>query len=240
MRILSREELINSSFNRCRNAPSAEEIMHWFEVLEAGWVHDDNPKRPHAKLHSGKCSDGFFLVKKVLKYGNLREVLAAALVAKIPGPWRDKIGGVFGAPYSSITLAADVARLLGVPNFIVEKGPKTFDNKAAMIFSADDPIPVDTMLFQVEDLITTFDSAQLTQEAIMAGNPEPVCFIPYIGAVVYRPSVYFDSYGGRRVIALVDKTVSAWDQADCPLCKQGSIPLPPKVKGNWAKLTANY
>lgn len=238
MRVFSKEDLAGFSFARWKTVPTAEEILQWFEVLEAGWIYDGNPSRPHAKLHSGKCSDGFFLVKKVLKYGNLREILAAAIVAKIPGELRSGIGGVFGAPYSSITLAGDVARLLGAPNYVVEKGPKDESGKPTMVFSGDDPVPAYTTLFQVEDLITTYDSAKLTRDAIRAGNPEPVQFIPFVGTVVHRPPEMVLSYDGQQVLALVNKQVSAWNPADCPWCKQGSIPLLPKAPGNWAKLTA--
>ena len=47
-----------------------------FEELEAFWVHDDNPKRPHALLTSGNHSNGFFNASKVIAHPR---ILARAL-----------------------------------------------------------------------------------------------------------------------------------------------------------------
>lgn len=96
-------------------------------------------------------STGFFLCKRVLKFGNLREILGACIIERLEkaGLVRGFVKGVFGVPYSSITLAADVARLLCVPNYIVEKGPKNDSGKDTMVFKDDDPIPAGSVLLQV-------------------------------------------------------------------------------------------
>lgn len=222
-----------------RHLPSEEDVLEWFAVLQAGWAHNGDPKKPHAKLHSGKCSTGFFLCKRVLKYGNLREILAACIVERLEetGLVRGFVKGVFGAPYSSITLAADVARLLCVPNYIVEKGPKDANGKDTMVFKDDDPIPAGSVLLQVEELITTSDSAMMAKEAIVRGNPHAVRFSPFIGALVHRPPEINRKLPDDRIIVpFIEKQVEAWWPADCPLCKQGSKPLPPKT--HWAELTA--
>lgn len=232
--MITREDLMSFNLHYSGTNWKESDILEWFSVLGAGWVHNGDPNKPHALLHSGRHSDGFFLCKKVLKFGNLREILAAMIAYQIRQKvFSKKINGVFGAPYSSITLAADVARLLGVPNYIPEKDP--VDPKK-MVFKPDDPIPEGASLLQVEELITTFDSAQLAKDAIVAGNPNKVEFIPFIGSVIHRPSKMCDEYDGRKLIAIVNRQVSAWEAVDCPLCKQGSVALPPKT--NWAELIA--
>ena len=230
---------LSLSYRSCswKDLPTPETALEWFSELQAGWVHDGDPKKPHAKLASEKCSAGFFLCKRVLKYGNLREILAACIVRQLQMHISVlDIDGVYGAPNSSITLAADVARLLGVPNYIVEKGPKDANGKDTMIFKDDDPIPAGSVLLQIEELITVAGSAMMATEAIMLGNPYPVKFAPFVGVLVYRPPALFRCLpDGRQIVAFIERQVDAWDPSVCPLCKQGSVPLPPKT--NWAELT---
>jgi orotate phosphoribosyltransferase len=210
--------------------------MVWFKVLEAGWTHDGNPAKPHALLHSGKHSDGFFLCKKVLMWPNLRTILANTLVQMLRKRFFEEIDGVFGAPYSSITLAAEVGRILKIPNYVPEKDPKDPAGKK-MIFKPDCVIPAGAKLLRVEELITTNDSAKATEDAIIAGNPLPVELLPFVCTVVHRPPVMVDKYGDVEVIAIINRQVSAWNPEDCPLCKAGSVAISAKGE-NWAKLTA--
>lgn len=215
--------------------PSPERALQWFEVLEAGWVHNNDPAKPHVILASGKHSNGFFLCKKVLKYGNLREMLAACIINNLRKVGSlSGIGGVFGAPYSSITLSADVAKLMRVPHYIVEKS-KNPDGSDGMVFKADDPIPDGTTLLQVEELITTLHSASLAKDAIITGNPGQVNFFPVIGALVYRPDNLENEFA-RYVCAHISKSVPSWEPDKCPLCAKGSVAIRPK--GNWAQLVA--
>lgn len=220
--------------------PSPQEVMNWFSVLQAGWVHNGDPAKPHAKLHSGKCSTGFFLCKRVLKYGNLREILAACIIQEIikSGLWMGECHGVFGSPYSSILLAGEVARLLNIPIYVPEKDPKDPEGKR-MIFKPDDPIPEGSSLLQIEELVTTWASGDATKQAIITGNPFPVKFTKCVGVLVHRPDEINRSLkDGRVLVPFIEKQVDAWDPAVCPLCKanKGSVPLLPKSQ--WAKLTA--
>jgi len=217
--------------------PEPKEAMEWFGALKAGWVHDGDPKKPHAQLASKKCSTGFFLVKKVLGFGNLREILAACIIKELRKVGLGKVDGVFGSPYSSILLAGDVGRLLGVKTYVPEKDPCNVAGKL-MLFKPDDPVPEGSVLLQIEELMTTSGSCMETKQAIVAGSPYPVVFAPFVGVLVHRPpKIVHELSDGRKIVPFIEKQVDAWDPPDCPWCKQGSIPLPPKGE-NWAKLTA--
>lgn len=246
---LSFDELMRIKLHDSRNhvtlgssiqvLPMQDEILNWFAVLQAGWTWKEDSKKPHALLHSGKHSSGFFLCKKVLKFPNLREIFAACIVRSLYDAGMGKVDGVFGAPYSSITLAADVGRILGVPNYIVEKGLLADDaGKPTMVFKTDDPIPADSVLLRVEELITTTDSCMMATNAVLQQNSYPVQMTPYIGTLIHRPSrltTYAED--GSKIVAVVQKIVGAWDPNSCPLCAQGSEALAPKGE-NWAKLVA--
>jgi orotate phosphoribosyltransferase len=240
--MLSRKNLmgLNLQYYTGGHLPSPTDVLDWFTVFEAGWMHDARPQSPHALLASGKHSNGFFLCKRVLKFGNLREILAACIIDNLRQStgmgemWTP--GGVYGAPYSSITLAADVGRLLGVPNYIVEKGPKDANGKDTMIFKDDDPIPEGTTLLEIEELITVATSVTAATNAIVNGNPYPVEFAPYVGALIHRPPELVRRLSdGREIAAFIERQVDAWSPSDCPLCQFGSKVLPPKT--NWAELT---
>ena len=216
--------------------PDAGTVLEWFKILQAGWIHGGDPKKPHAKLHSGKCSNGFFLCKKVLAYGNLREFIAACIINELYKAGLEKIDGVFGSPYSSILLAGDIGRLLGVKTYVPEKDPSDPAGKK-MIFKPDDPISEGSTLLQIEELITTFDSGEATKQAVIAGNPYPVKFSPLVGVLVHRPpKINRILPDGRTIVPFIERQIDAWDPTECPLCKQGSVPLPPK--SHWEQLTA--
>jgi len=48
-----------------------QEILQWFDLFDAYWSHDGDPKKPHAELTSGMCSNGFFDCWRVLCHPNL-------------------------------------------------------------------------------------------------------------------------------------------------------------------------
>ncbi len=219
--------------------PSSQEVMEWFSFLEAGWVYNWGSKKPHAILHSGKHSTGFFLCKRVLQYGNLREILATCMIKEL---YRnrdrrvDQISGVFGSPYSSIMLAGDIGRLLGVKTYVPEKDPTDLTGKR-MIFKSDDPIPEGAVLLQIEELVTTFDSGEASKQAIITGNPYQVTFYQDVAVLVHRPPVLDRKLSdGRNIVPFIEHIVGAWEPTECPVCKEGSKPVFPKK--NWAELTA--
>jgi orotate phosphoribosyltransferase len=216
--------------------PEPEEVLEWFDMLEAGWVYGGDPTKPHAILRSKNHSDGFFDCKKVLKHGNLREILAACMIKRLMEAGMGRVGCVLGSPQSSILLSGDVGRLLGVPTYVLEKDA-TDPAKKRMLFKPDDPIPENSEILHIEELVTTWDSGGATTEAVVAGNPNPVTFYPLVGVLVYRPPVIDRNLlDGRTIVPFIEKRVNAWSPESCPLCADGSKAIFPKTQ--WAELTA--
>lgn len=218
--------------------PDQGTALSWFETLEAGWAHNYDPSRPHVILHSGNHGDVFFLCKRLLKFGNLRELLAAGIIHQIREALGGlpPIGGVFGSPYSSILLAGDVGRLLGVPTYVPEKDPKDSEGKG-MIFKPDDLVPEGAALLQIEELVTTWTSGKDTREAMEKAHPYSLTFVPVVGVLVHRPAVVDRNLpDGRKIVPLIERQANNWKPEECPLCKQGSQAIYPKKE--WAKLTA--
>lgn len=210
-----------------------EEILHWFDLLDAGWMHDGDPKRPHAELTSGKCSNGFFDCLRVLRHPNLNEILARQLVQRLKAEGIERVNWIIGSPYAAITFSYEVAKLLFAVHGFVEKDPN--DPKGKKMVWRRMTIPEGATVLQIEELITTSGTFQEVRRAVEAGNPDPVIFLPVVGALVHRPPKLPVTYDGRRVTALVEKEIWAVDPSECSLCKQGSKRVRPKT--HWAELT---
>lgn len=214
---------------------SVEEILSWFEICDAYWLHSGDPKDPHAELHSGMCSNGFFDCLRVLKYVNLSDILANQLARKITDVvlLDQRIDWVIGSPMAGITFSHDVARALGVPiSMFTEKDP---EQKKKMLWKRV-AIPEGDIVLQIEELTTTSETLNAVQEAVDSGNPNPINWLPCVGILVHRPpKLPVDSYGDRKVISLIEKKVWAINPDECPLCKAGSIRYKPKT--HWKELT---
>lgn len=218
---------------------SQEELLYWFDLLDAGWMHSGDPKDPHAELTSGLCSNGFFDCLRVLKNVKLSEILAQQLALRlVDAAMKDGqfpgVKWVIGSPMAAITFAHDVARAIQSPNsFFLEKDQKDPTGKRLLwkrvAIGEDEPV------LQIEELITTAGTTNEAERAIREGNPNPVKFVPYIGALIHRPSQMVEEYGGRKVVALISKEIWAVSPSECPLCAKGSKRLRPKT--NWKELT---
>ncbi|MFA6190163.1 MAG: hypothetical protein WC711_01460 [Candidatus Staskawiczbacteria bacterium] len=237
MKELTREGLKNLSMKWGLFLPTPENVLEWFGLLQAGWVYSGDPIKPHAKLHSGRHSNAFFLCKALLMHGNLREIIAACIVKRLLRAGLAHVDAVFGSPQSSILLTGDIGRLLGVPTLVLEKDPEDPKGKK-MKFKHDVPLSEGAVLLQVEELITTFDSAIASRVAIDKATNNGVCYARQIGVFVYRPPVLnFRTNDGSLVVPFIAKQVDSWEPEDCPYCPQGSEALEPKGE-NWPKLLA--
>lgn len=212
-----------------------EVILDIFAILGAYWAHSGDPKDPHVELTSGKCSNGFFDCLRVLKYVNLSDILANQLAIKIRSAiGSEQVDCVIGSPMAGITFSHDVARSLGAPiSVFVEKNP---EDPKKMLWKRDGMfISAEANALQVEELITTAQTLNEVKKAIEEGNPDPVTFLPIIGALVHRPSKIVREYGDRQLVALVEKEVWNASPDECSLCKKGSKRV--RAKTHWAELT---
>jgi len=214
-------------------ALTGNEILHWFDLCDAAWVHDGDPKKPHAELTSGMCSNGFFDCMRVLRYPNLAEILGWQLAKKLKSHMSGTVDWVIGSAYAAITFSYEVAKALRAIHGFVEKD--SADPKGKKMLWARMKIPAGAKALQIEELITTSGAMTEVRRAVEEGNGEPVNFLPIVGALVHRPPRLSADYGDRKVIAVIEKEIWAVDPKDCPLCKAGSPRYRPKT--HWAELT---
>jgi orotate phosphoribosyltransferase len=218
---------------------------NWIETYQrmgALWIHDENPKRPHALLTSGKHSNGFFNSGLVAQDPRILSVACQDLVVML----RDRfdiatINRVVGPAMGAITMSHCVAMSVNQCFPVAEQRPclSAFTEKeegSGKIMSLKrTTLAEGEIVLPVEDVLTTGGSAERSKEAIICAGGTVV---PFICVLVNRSGL--QTTGGMTIIALIDKAMPMWEENTCPLCQQGSEAIRPKAAGNWARLNADY
>jgi len=221
----------------------------WTETYKAKsalWIHDGNPKRPHALLTSGMHSGGFFnsglVTEDPLLLGHACHDLAFMLRTQANIREINRVvGPAMGAIAIAHCIAWSISRLSGrTPN---NHCLSSFTEKIVVgdferqILKRTTMRPGETVI-TVEDVITTGGSVIRTAEAVTEAGGK---LFPYILTLVNRSGL--SEIDGRRIVALIDQPMPMWDAppvGDCPLCKQGSKAIRPKGAESWAALNAEY
>jgi len=218
-----------------------EEILSWFDAEDAYWAYEGEPSptKAHAELTSGLCSDGFFDCLLVLRYPNIAEILGQQLFRRLTeGGWlrpeEVKVDWVVSSSYAAITFGHEVAKAFGAIFMLAEKDQSDpFGKKMSWRRMT---IPAEAKVLQVEELITTSGTFKEVRRAVEEGNAiKPVNFISPVGALVHRPPKLPIEYDGRKVVAVIEKEIRAFDPKECPYCASGSRRYRPKT--HWKELT---
>jgi orotate phosphoribosyltransferase len=218
---------------------SIEAWITQYERKGALWLHDGNPRRPHALLSGGEHSNGFFNSELVMEDPVLLDTAVADLAALLtsePQLRSGRVDRVVGPAMGAITLAHDMARhlkcLRGYTEKDVVSGPE--GDRKVMVFKRVALKPNERVLL-VEDVLTSGQSIELAASAVkQAGG----IMLPFVGVIVNRSGR--KKVGGMKIIALIDRHMPRWCAHKCELCALGSEPLKPKEKENWARLNASY
>ncbi|MBI4215660.1 MAG: orotidine-5'-phosphate decarboxylase [Parcubacteria group bacterium] len=220
LRQLKAENLLNYQF-------TAEDFRHLFELCDALWLHNGDPKDPHAELTSGLCSNGFIDTLRVLQYPNLCDILGYQLACKIKEHYAGHIDWVVGSDHAAATLSFTTAKWLSAKHDFTEKGPdKTQVWKRFTIEPTE-------IVLQVEELVTTTGTLQAVRNGIRTGNAHPVTFAPVVITAIHRSDI--SELEGSPILYLAHYDIQNWDPKVCPLCAAGSQHLRPKQ--NWKQLT---
>lgn len=219
-----------------------EEILGWFENEDAYWSYQGKPaaNKAHVLLTSGLHSDGFFDCLRILCYPNVAEILGRQLAQRlVRNGWlragSGKVDWVISSSYAAITFGHEVAKALGAIFMMTEKDEK---DPKKMVWRRL-TIPAAARVLQAEELITTSGTFQEVYRAVKEGNSEGINFVGPVATLVHRPPelpvVYQSEFGGRQVVALIEKAIKNYKPDECPYCKVGSPLCRPKT--HWTELT---
>ena len=212
-----------------------------YQQKGALWLHDGDPRRPHALLTSGKHSNGFFNSELVMEDSLLLDEASSDLVDLLLNDGMDvnAVDRVVGPAMGAITLAHDISRHIArrrgrsCLRAYTEKETELTNGKM-MVFKRTTIHSTEGVLM-VEDVLTTGGSVILTDTAVkvMCGYTQSV-----VAVLVNRSGL--TCVGDKKIVALIDHYMPVWTPEGCPLCKEGSEAIRPKGTENWARLNATY
>lgn len=228
--------------------------MKKFTDLGAFWHHDGNPKRPYARLTSGKISNGFFNGGIVTAQPRL---LADVVRTLVLGKWvhdavlisiwdtvltfknREHPFDVLfvGPAMGGITFASRLAEEMGVGATFAEKVDGQDGRFTFKRLPPQDP-PTRKVLL-TEDTITSGKSVEGVQAAVWREMLETETF-PMVVALCNRSG---KSKVGSvlRICALIDRHMPTWDEGANPFTPDGKeLVEPVRPKTHWGDLTKSY
>lgn len=219
-----------------------EKWIKKYKELGIYWVHDGNPKRPHALLTSGNHSGGFFKSRPIIENKQLLEIAATDLLWEF-----DKEFGVlsavdfFAGPKTggeklseALALGARVLKELDFESIALEKSGEG-EEKTIFLSDADKRRIAGKCVFICDDVVTTSGSILKSQKAIEEAGG---IIFPATLVLVNRSGLKY--IGMSKIISLVDVTMPIYEPEECPLCSMGSVALRPKGPQEWKALNASY
>lgn len=168
----------------------------------------------HFELRSGLHSNRFFQCALLLQYPRLAEQVCAALVDKMQAVLGNlKVDTVISPALGGIPVGHEVARKLGVRFIFAEK------NADKMLTMRRFRIEKGERFLVAEDVITRGGRVQ-----------ETIDIVTQHGGVVEAVGVLVNRSGGKAkfdypMVSLLDIEPVTWEPAECPLCKEGRLPL---------------
>ena len=181
----------------------------------------------HVVDTSGKHGSAY--VNKDAVYPHTARVAElGAMLADAARPWRPEV--VCGPALGGIVLSQWTAHALGVPSVFAEKAPD--DSEAMLLARGYDRLVGSRRVLVVEDILNTGVSVRQAIAAVRAAGGEVVG----VAALCNRGGVTAAGLGVPALAALVEIDLEAWDEAACPLCRDG-VPVSTDVGKGRAWLT---
>lgn len=200
-----------------------------FEEIGMLWRHDGNPKRPYARLTSGKISNGFVNCSHLISRPQMLHEALKELVGQYKLPEKPFV--VVGQAMGNITIASHLALIMGGRSCWSIK-----INDEAMNIDPRFSLSTDVPAILGEDVTTTGGTSRKTKVALESLK---VPLAPYLYTVVNRSGQ--KTVEGLEIRALVTLDIATWDWGNNPFTETGAeLVEPVKPKGNWEALRREY
>ena len=147
---------------------------------------------------------------KIFRHPKYSEELCAALAEMFRG---EQIDVVIGPAMGAVQMAYEVSRALGCENFFTERVD------GAMTLRRGFEVTPGMRCLLVEDVVTTGGSVKEVAELVRQAGGTVVG----IGSIVDRSNGKVDFGVPFRAVYPVE--VVSWEAEDCPLCKEGKLPV---------------
>ena len=164
----------------------------------------------HFLLTSGRHSNKYLQCARIFRHTKYSEELCAALAEQYKN---ENVDIVIGPALGAVQMAYEVSRQIGCENFFAERE----DGK--MVLRRGFSINPGQRILVVEDVVTTGGSVREVVEIVQ----EMGGIVVGIGSVVDRTGGKIDF--GVPFKAVISMNVESWQADECPICKQGTMPL---------------
>jgi orotate phosphoribosyltransferase len=240
------EETVRRSFFGEEKGDEVRDQNWWvaeYKRRGALWVHDNNPRRPHALLTSRRHSSGFFDSGVAMQDPILLEKAVFDLLGRVSMDTLEDVSYVVGPAMGAITLAYEMARQMShrnetdptlPPSVLTAFAEKIEDGAPGMVLKRVQPYPGSTCL-PVEDVLTTGGSVEAMIRAIASSS----CYLTgFLFCLVNRSGQ--KELAGKQVVPLIEMEMPTWEPSECPLCQKGSEAIRPKGAQNRERLSRDY
>ena len=164
----------------------------------------------HFRLTSGRHSDKYLQCARIFKNTKYSEELCSMLAEHFRN---DNVELVVGPAIGAVQMAYEVSRQIGVENIFTER------DDGVMTLKRGFEIKPGQRVLVVEDVVTTGGSVKEVIKIV----EEKGGIVVGVGSIVDRTGGKIDfGYPYRAVISF---EVVSYEPDDCPLCKDGKIPL---------------
>jgi len=172
----------------------------------------------HFLLSSGKHSSQYFQCARLLQYPDKAAQVLATLVANLLE--QKKQGAidfdcVIGPAMGGIIVAYELGRQLALPAFFTER-----DDEGNMTLRRGFEITSGQKILIAEDVITTGKSTLEAARCIEALGGVIVASV----CVVDRRPENAENPFTWSIFSALRESVVVWDEAACPLCREGKLP----------------
>jgi len=221
---MNKNEILSIFPGEISKVLKTKEIIHIAKVLGAFWSYDyDAAEHGFCEKHflfgSNIHTDGFFMLQELLKYPNIRMIMAEQLLFNFDSLGIDDPDWVAGISDDSIELAKDLALLFRSKFARMEKIKGRI--------SLQTVIPPGERILLVEALCTRGINFFEAVHSIFSVN-KAVHILPYELVLINRGDlrdINILNMGLFQVVAVAEYKINSWKEKDCPLCKHGSIPV---------------
>ncbi|MFW5885320.1 MAG: hypothetical protein ACOCUF_03790 [Patescibacteria group bacterium] len=233
----SKEELLAINPFQVTQVLQPQEIIHIAKALDAFWRYDYQAAEEgragyHARLRSGKHSDGFFSSYAMLEYPQILTLIANQMKMKILSccPEPDYFAGI---PEGATKLGEKIAELMEIRKAKLKK----VNGKIELL----SPIPAGKTLMLGEDFCTTGSGIKEAVKNITQKQPD-LNFLYVVPVIIDRGGIKnldTEETGMFSILPLARYEINSWPEHQCPLCKKyGSISIKPKATDeNWRLIT---
>ena len=170
----------------------------------------------HFILTSGMHSNTYFQCAKVFQYPWYGEKLCKDIANNFKD---EKIDVVVSPAVGGIVVGQEIARLLGVRSLFTERVEGKMTLRRGFAISKEERILVS------EDVTTTGGSVKEVIDVIENGGGKVIC----VTAVVDRSGG--KAQFGVPYFSLFQMEVKNYSPEECPMCKEGGLPVKPGSRG---------